>query len=62
MKSCLEKNNITVLKWPALSPDFNPNEDLSNHVEEYVRTVKAKNLKDLCEEVQKAWHAIPKWH
>ena len=60
VKSCLEENNITVLKWPAQSPDLNPIENLWNDVEEHVRAVKPKNLSDLWEEIQKAWYAIPK--
>ena len=44
VKRCLEKNNSTVLKWPAQSLDLNPIENLWNDVEEHVRTVKAKNV------------------
>ena len=59
VKSCLEENNITVLKWPAQSLELNPIENLWNNVEEHVRAVQPKNLNDLWKEIQKAWYTFP---
>lgn len=60
VKRWLEENKVSVLKWPAQSPDLNPIENLWNDVEAHISKVKPKNLTVLWEEIQKSWYAISK--
>ena len=56
----LNRNNINVLPWPAVSPDMNPIE----HIWDYLgRQVRAKgnmhNLRDLEKALIQEWYKIP---
>ena len=60
LKREVKSYKVYVIKQVVQFLDLNPIEDLWNNVEKPVRTVKAKNLKDLWEIIQKAWNEIPK--
>ena len=56
----LNRNNVSVLPWPAVSPDMNPIE----HIWDYLgRKVRARgnlhNLRDLENAVIQEWNNIP---
>ena len=61
-KKWFEDNEITVLKWPAQSPDLNPIEHLWHHLKkklwEYEQS--ANSVTELWERVQEEWEKIPK--
>ena len=47
----LQANNVSLLDWPAYSPDMNPIEHLWDHLDRQVRarTPPPRNLKELCQ-------------
>ena len=52
----LNRNNVNVLPWPAVSPDMNPIEDIWDYLGRKVRARgNAHNLRDL-------ENAIPEWN
>jgi hypothetical protein len=55
-------HDVTVLKWPAQSPDMNPIEHLWNHVKKKLGEYEqpANSVHELWERVQKVWEEIPK--
>lgn len=60
VRKWFEENSVTVLKWPACSPDLNPIEYLWKDVKDAVRLQNIRNLNDLYEAVTKAWYTILK--
>ena len=59
MKSCLEKQNTNVLKWPAQSSDLNPIENLWSEVEKRMEGKNPKNADKLWQNIEFCWKAIP---
>ena len=59
VKNWLSSEKISVLNWPAQSPDLNPIENLWNDVKVKVGQKKYKNCNELWEAVQEAWNSIP---
>ena len=61
VKQWMEDNNITLLNWPAQSPDINPIEHLWNHIKdrlkEYPRA--PKGVWELWERVAEVWNVVP---
>lgn len=58
-KGWFDQNEISVMKWPAQSPDLNPIENLWFEVKRRINKRKIKNKQDLWKEVQQAWKSIP---
>jgi hypothetical protein len=56
----LETNRISVLQWPAQSPDLNPIENLWCETERRLGGRKFNNEDSLFNAVRKAWLEIPK--
>ena len=60
-KTWFRENNITLLPWPACSPDQNIIEHCWDYVDDRVREreVKPANLEELWEALQEEWAKIP---
>lgn len=52
-------NKLSILPWPAQSPDLNPIENLWNDLKNIVALKKVSNKNQLWTEIQKAWYSIP---
>ena len=61
-KKWFEDNDITVLKWPAQSPDLNPIKHLWNHLKKRLAGYEepANRVAELWERVQVEWDKITK--
>jgi len=59
-KNWIEENNITVLEWPAQSPDLNPIEHIWNEMDRRLRNLDEhiKNKSDLWDKIQNVWNSI----
>jgi transposase len=59
-RAVLTKNNITLLPWPAYSPDLNLIENLWAYVEEKIRNrhLPPSSISQLEEMIQEEWQAI----
>ena len=57
-KAWLSENNISVMKWPAQSPDLNPIENLWDIVSKRARKQLPRNNDDLWEKIKKEWDSI----
>ena len=60
VKTWFEDNQVSVIKWPAQSPDLNPIENLWHEIKKAIPKEKITNKTQLWQEVQKAWYSIPK--
>ena len=56
-----EEYNITVLDWPACSPDLNPIEHLWSYLKRELQSYETSpnNLDELWDQVQEVWAKIP---
>ena len=52
-------HGITVLPWPACSPDLNPIENVWALLKHKVEAHKATTLKGLVRAINQEWHALP---
>lgn len=59
VKNWLSEQQISVLDWPAQSPDLNPIENLWNDVDFIVKDSNPKNLDELWRAIKSAWDTIP---
>uniref|UniRef100_A0A914MWW3 Transposase n=1 Tax=Meloidogyne incognita TaxID=6306 RepID=A0A914MWW3_MELIC len=57
--SWFRQNNVSVLKWPAYSPDLNPIEHMWGRVKRALRGRRFISGDECWEAVQKAWKEIP---
>ena len=55
-----ERNNISVIDWPAQSPDLNPIENVWSFISHELKKSNIKNKQDLISEVTRIWYSIPK--
>ena len=58
----LNRNNVNVLPWPAVSPDINPVEHILDYLGRKVRArgnVRVHNLRDLENALIQEWNNIP---
>ncbi len=58
-KSWFNDHGVTVLDWPANSPDLNPIENLWSIVKRKMRDTRPNNADDLKATVKAAWASIP---
>ncbi len=58
-KSWFNDHGVTVLNWPANSPDLNPIENLSGIVKRKMRDTRLNNADDLKATVKETWASIP---
>ncbi len=58
-KSWFNYHGVTVLDWPANSPDLNPIENLWGIVKRKMRDTRPNNADDLKATVKKTWASIP---
>lgn len=57
-KKWITENSIKVLEWPPTSPDFNPIENLWDHMDKELRHMKPTNLDELQQMIQEVWSKI----
>ena len=56
----LNRNNLNVLPWPAVSPDMNPIEHICDYLGKKVRTRgNVHNVRDLENTLIQEWNNIP---
>uniref|UniRef100_A0A0K8VLY9 Transposable element Tc1 transposase n=1 Tax=Bactrocera latifrons TaxID=174628 RepID=A0A0K8VLY9_BACLA len=58
VKTELSSENITVLDWPAQSPDLNPIENLWGDVKRGLGKKSSKNADELFQKVKEIWLSI----
>ncbi len=58
-KSWFNDHGVTVLDWPANSPDLNPIENLSGIVKRKMRDTRPNNVDELKATVKETWASIP---
>ncbi len=58
-KSWFNDHGVTVLDWPANSPDLNPIENLSGIVKRKMRDTRPNNADELKATVKETWASIP---
>ncbi len=58
-KSWFNDHGVTVLDWPANSPDLNPIENLSGIVKREMRDTRPNNADELKATVKETWASIP---
>ncbi len=58
-QSWFNDHGVTVLDWPANSPDLNPIENLSGIVKRKMRDIRPNNADELKAIVKESWASIP---
>ncbi len=58
-KSWFNDHGVTVLDWPANSPDLNPIENLWGIVKRKMRDTRPNNADDLMAAIKETWASIP---
>lgn len=58
-KQWFRGKQISVMDWPAQSPDLNPIENLWKDVKTSIAHIRVQNKQQLWQEIEKAWYSIP---
>ena len=58
-RTWFENNKIKVMKWPRLSPDMNPTENLQNSLKKRVRERRPKDLNEVKLYAKEEWANNP---
>jgi hypothetical protein len=58
-KKWFDDNKVTVMEWPAQSPDLNPIENLWGDIKKGVSVANPTNINDLWSVIERTWAAIP---
>ena len=59
VKNFFQKNSVTVINWPAQSPDFNPLEKLWGIIKAQIKKDKSQKLDGLKKKIE-TWNKISK--
>ena len=59
VKQWFNEENVTVMNWPAQSPDLNPLENLWDHLKSFVKKKNPHNVKGLWTSIDEAWNKFP---
>ena len=51
-------NGIPVMSWPSTSPDLNPIENICDIIDDRLKTMRSRNLKELQSMIQQIWDRI----
>ena len=59
VKQWFNDENVTVMNWPAQSPDLNPLENLWDHLKRVVHKNNPHNVKEVWTVINEAWNEFP---
>ena len=51
-------NGIPVMSWPSTSPDLNPIQSICDIIDDRLKTMRSRNLRELQSMIQQIWDNI----